>query len=68
MKRIFLLLLIVSTNAFSQKAEIGAFGGITNYLGDLSPVAFAPSETQWAAGLVYKYNSAWHFTVRSALT
>ncbi|TSA50598.1 MAG: hypothetical protein D4R43_01975 [Sphingobacteriales bacterium] len=67
MRKIFLLLLI-SSNAFAQKAEIGVFGGITNYLGDLSPVAFAPSETRWAAGLVYKYNSDWHFTVRSALT
>ncbi|GDX53398.1 hypothetical protein LBMAG27_24450 [Bacteroidota bacterium] len=68
MKRIFLLLLLFNSNTFAQKAEIGAFGGITNYLGDLSPVAFAPSETQWAAGLVYKYNPRWHFSIRAAAT
>lgn len=68
MKRIFLLLLLFNSNTFAQKAEIGAFGGITNYLGDLSPVAFAPSETQWAVGLVYKYNPRWHFSLRAAAT
>ncbi len=68
MRSIFLLLLFFSSNTFAQKAEIGVFGGITNYLGDLSPVAFAPSETQWCAGIVYKYNPGWHFSLRSALT
>ncbi len=68
MRNVFLLFLFFTTNAFSQKAEIGAFGGITNYLGDLSPVAFAPSETQWATGLVYKYNPRWHFSIRAAAT
>mgnify|MGYP003340034679 FL=1 len=41
---------------------------MTNYLGDLSPVAFAPSETHWSAGLVYKYNVNWNFNWRGAIT
>lgn len=68
MRKIFLLFLLASSTAIAQKAEIGVFGGVTNYLGDLSPVAFAPSETRWAAGIVYKYNPRWHFSIRAAAT
>lgn len=68
MKRIFILFIFIYSNSFSQKGEIGIFGGVTNYLGDLSPVAFAPTETQWSAGVVYKYNNSWYFTTRGAIT
>jgi hypothetical protein len=46
----------VATLSQAQYFEFGMFGGVSNYQGDLAPVAFKPSETHLAPGMFIKYN------------
>lgn len=52
---ITLLCLFTITPAKSQRSEIGAFGGISFYLGDLNPTHLF-AQPQAAGGLIYRYN------------
>ena len=48
--------LLTSLNSNAQRIEIGAFAGISNYMGDLAPVAFIPKESHPSYGALAKFN------------
>lgn len=50
-----------------QYLEIGAFGGVSNYQGDLAPVAFVPTETHLSYGAFYKFNLNYWFGLKGSL-
>ena len=50
-----------------QYVEIGVFGGLSNYQGDLAPVAFVPKETHAAFGAFYKFNLNYWFAFKGSL-
>ncbi|MDR3047745.1 MAG: DUF6089 family protein [Bacteroidales bacterium] len=52
---IFLLLICCNVFIYAQKSEIGAFGGVSFYLGDLNPTTLF-ANVKPAGGLVYRYN------------
>ncbi len=68
MKRILILIigLNIGTTYCQQYIEIGVFGGICNYQGDLAPVAFVPKETHGGFGVFYKYNFNYWFAVKGS--
>ena len=68
MKSLYVLigmLLLLPVTASSQKLELGVFGGLSNYQGDLAPVAFTLRETKPAYGFVARYNVNKFFTLRA---
>jgi hypothetical protein len=50
------------SSAFAQRSEIGGFVGGSFYLGDLNQTLF--SQTQLAAGVIYRYNLNTRWTIR----
>lgn len=68
MRRILLILFCFQfTLAYTQQyVEIGVFGGVSNYQGDLAPVAFVPRETHPAYGAFYKLNFNYWLGVRGS--
>jgi len=66
----FILLIVFQLNiAFSQVSfyEIGVFGGVSNYQGDLAPIAFVAKETHLAAGAFAKYNLTSIFGMKASV-
>ncbi len=66
MKRFFLFLIVIllAFPAVAQKSELGFFGGTSFYLGDLNRnKLFAKS--QFAGGVVYRYNVSPRWAVRA---
>ena len=61
---IFLLTIIPSR---AQYLELGIYGGVSNYQGDLAPVAFVPKETHLAGGGFMKYNFNKFFAVKASI-
>ena len=59
---------IPNTSSSQSYWEIGAFGGITNYLGDLSPVFLTMSETHPALGGFVRFNPHRFFAIRGGVT
>lgn len=62
---VILLFLLVRTG-YAQYYEVGLFGGVSNYQGDLAPVAFNPVETHLATGVFAKYNFNKYFSVKAS--
>jgi hypothetical protein len=58
-----LVWLFASSPVFAQRSEIGGFVGGSFYLGDLNPTGLF-SQTQFAAGIVYRYNLTTRWTLR----
>jgi hypothetical protein len=54
-KVLFLLFVLISPSAFSQRSEVGVLGGVCYYLGDLNPSKHF-GNSQPAFGVVYRYN------------
>ncbi len=50
------IVLLLPLPAAAQYFELGIFTGVSNYQGDLAPVAFKPSETHLAPGVFAKFN------------
>ncbi|MGB4929064.1 MAG: DUF6089 family protein, partial [Chitinophagales bacterium] len=70
MKRIVLFLclgLMCSHARAQQYIEVGVFGGLSNYQGDLAPVAFVPKETHSAFGVFYKFNINYWMAFKGSL-
>lgn len=70
MKRIVLILclgLTLSHAHTQQYVEVGVFGGLSNYQGDLAPVAFVPKETHAAFGAFYKFNLNYWFAFKGSV-
>ena len=57
--------LLFPFSSSAQKLELGVFGGLANYQGDLAPVAFTLRETKPAYGLVARYNINKFLTLRA---
>ncbi len=69
MKKIFaVILVLLSMEANAQTWEMGAFAGLSNYFGDLAPVAFVPRETHSAAGGFIRYYPSKFLSFRLGLT
>lgn len=58
---------ILSTTLKAQYFEIGLFGGVSNYQGDLAPVAFVPAETHMSYGYFTRFNINKYFTVKASI-
>lgn len=57
MRLVFTLYIVLLVKIVSaQFLELGAFGGVSNYQGDLARVAFEPVETHLAYGAFTKFN------------
>ena len=70
MKRIVLILCLGMMMCYAhaqQYVEVGVFGGLSNYQGDLAPVAFVPKETHAAFGAFYKFNLNYWFAFKGSL-
>ncbi|MFI5172370.1 MAG: DUF6089 family protein [Chitinophagales bacterium] len=69
MKRILLLIIAIqlSTAYAQQYIEVGVFAGVSNYQGDLAPVAFVPKETHPAFGAFYKFNFNYWFAFKGSI-
>lgn len=67
----FLMLLVLSVQLYTAQAqqyvEIGVFGGVGNYQGDLAPVAFVPKETHGSVGAFYKFNLNYWFALKGSV-
>jgi hypothetical protein len=66
MKKIIFCTLIwtfVWSSTFAQRSEVGGFVGGSFYLGDLNPTRVF-SQTQFAAGAVYRYNLTTRWAIR----
>jgi hypothetical protein len=67
MKQTFLFIALLSSFLLrSQYFELGVFGGVSNYQGDLAPFAFNPTETHLASGLFVKYNFNKYFSLKTS--
>lgn len=65
----FLLVLFFSQHLHSQaSAEFGAFAGVANYQGDLSPSPFAADQFRLSLGGQFRYLFSPYFAVRPGLT
>jgi hypothetical protein len=52
-----LAICLLPISSYGQYLEMGIFGGASNYLGDLAPTVFTPSETHPALGGFVKFNA-----------
>jgi Domain of unknown function (DUF6089) len=69
MKQTVLLLftILILSSAYSQKVAIGLFGGVSNYMGDLTETVFL-NETHPSVGAFVKYNANPFVTFRFGIT
>lgn len=51
-----ILLIFIYSTCNAQYFEVGLFGGVSNYQGDLAPFAFVPKETHLSYGYFTKFN------------
>ena len=67
-KHIFtFLVFLLSVGLYAQRSEIGAFGGVAFYLGELNPTSLFAMPRP-AGGLVYRYNINPRWAVRAQVT
>lgn len=69
LKRIIYILLFVGGLSFqsnAQETEVGLWGGVANYFGDLNPV-FSFKDVRWAGGFFYRYNLNPRMSVRGGV-
>lgn len=64
-KLLFIIILYLPICGFSQYWEVGAFLGISNYAGDLSPDPVVFKETHGAYGALVRYNVSEWFTLKA---
>ena len=62
-KALVIILFAFSTASFGQLAELGLFGGATNFMGDVGPSGLYPPQG-WVAGLNFRYQFNEHYGVR----
>ncbi len=67
-KLLSVCLLLFSIEANAQTWELGAFAGVSNYFGDLAPIAFVMKETHSAAGGFIRYYPSKFLSLRLGLT
>lgn len=65
---LFLSILILPFLAISQHLEIGVFGGMSNYLGDVSHQNMYLPETHPAFGLFFRYNASRYIAGKLSVT
>ena len=64
----FLLFLFTSSLSNAQNFEVGLFGGVTNYQGDLADGAIVFRETEPAYGVLLRYSPLDFLTFKASLT
>ena len=63
-KKVLLILAVISTLSVSaQKSEVGIFGGVSWYLGEINPSGVF-AQPKLAFGAIYRYNVNDHFSFR----
>ncbi len=65
---LFLSLITLPFLAISQHLEVGVFGGVANYIGEVSHQNMYLPETHPAFGAFFRYNAGWYLAAKLSVT
>lgn len=59
-----IIAILFTVCGYAQRSEIGAFGGVSFYLGDLNPTTVF-AQSRFSGGLIYRYNITPRWAIRA---